>query len=93
MRVRRGDDGDVHPNAASPGVKLLTDSTGVRTQVHQGNETPGLYYGPRCIVGRTQGKVLVEMDYRQRVEVLELGFIFFFTICGVLFSLLGKIAQ
>lgn len=28
-------------------------------------------------MGRTQGKVLVEMDYRQRVEVLELGFIFF----------------
>lgn len=30
VRVRRGDDGDVHPTAASPGVKLLTDSTGVR---------------------------------------------------------------
>lgn len=44
-------------------------------------------------MGRTQGKVLVEMDYRHRVEVLELGFIFFFTICGVLFSLLGKITQ
>lgn len=29
MRVRRGDDGAVHPTAASPGVKLLTDSTGV----------------------------------------------------------------
>lgn len=48
-----------------------------RAQVHQGNETPGLYYGPRCIVGRTQGKVLVETDCRQRVEMLELEVVFF----------------
>lgn len=29
-RVRRGDDGAVHPTAAPPGVKLLTGGTGVR---------------------------------------------------------------
>lgn len=62
VRVRQGDVWAVHPSSASPGaeggVKLLTSAWTVvsgRAQVHQGNETPGFYYGPRCIVGRTKG--------------------------------------
>lgn len=54
VRVRQGDVGAVHPSRASPGatggVKLLTSVWTVvsgRAQVHQGNETPGFYYGPR----------------------------------------------
>lgn len=74
VRVRQGDDGAAHPSGASPlgmGVKLLTSAwteVSDRAQVHQGNEKPGFYYGPRCIVGRTQRKLLVEMDYRHRGE-------------------------
>lgn len=58
VRVRQGDVGAVHPSSASPGatggVKLLTSVWTVvsgRAEVHQGNETPGFYYGPRCIMG------------------------------------------
>lgn len=72
VRVRQGDVGAVHPSSAWPGaeggVKLLTSvwtEVSSRAQVHQGNEMPGFYYGPRCIVGRTKGKLLVEIDYRQ----------------------------
>lgn len=62
VRVRQGDVGAVHPSSASPGatggVKLLTSVWTVvsgRAQVHQGNETPGFYYGPRCIMGGQKG--------------------------------------
>lgn len=58
VRVRQGDVGAVYPSSASPGatggVKLLTSVWTVvsgRAELHQGNETPGLCYGPRCIVG------------------------------------------
>lgn len=50
--------GPVYPSSASPGatgdVKLLTSVRTVvsgRAALHQGNETPGFYYGPRCIMG------------------------------------------
>lgn len=50
--------GAVDPSSASPGatggVKLLTSVWTVvsgRAELHQGNETPGFYYGPRCIMG------------------------------------------
>lgn len=57
-RVRQGDVGAVYPSSAWPGatwgVKLLTSVwTAVSgwEEVHQGNETPGLYCGPRCTMG------------------------------------------
>lgn len=65
VRVRRGDVGAVHPFGALPGatggVKLLTRVWTVvsgSALLHQGNETPGFCYGPRCIVGRTREETL-----------------------------------
>lgn len=58
VRVRQGAVGAVYPSTILPGatggVKLLTSVwTGMsgRAEVHQGNETLGFYYGPRCIMG------------------------------------------
>lgn len=58
VRVRRGDVGAVDPSSSWPeatgGVKLLTRVwTAVSSweELHQGNETLGFYYGPRCIMG------------------------------------------
>lgn len=62
VRVRHGDI-TPWPGAAAP-VKLLTSVwTGVsgRAEVHQGNETPGFCYGPRCIMGG-QKETLSEME-------------------------------
>jgi len=58
VRVRQGDVGAVYPSSAAPGatrgVKLLTSVWTVVSggaELHQGNETPRFYYGPRCIMG------------------------------------------
>ena len=58
VRVRQGDVRAVYPSSAMPGasggVKLLTSvwtAVSGRAEVHQGNETPGFYYGPGCIMG------------------------------------------
>lgn len=58
VRVRQGDVGAVYPSSTAPGatrgVKLLTSVWTVVSggaELHQGNETPRFYYGPRCIMG------------------------------------------
>lgn len=68
VRVRQGDVCAVYPSGSPPGatggVKLLTSvwtAESGRAEVHQGNETLGFCYGPRCIMGG-QKETLVEID-------------------------------
>lgn len=73
VRVRQGVVA-IHPSSTSPrakgGVKLLTAAWPVVSggvQVHQGNEIAGFCYGPRCIVGRKEVKLLVDNVKEQKI--------------------------
>lgn len=85
VKVRHGNVRAISPSSASPGatgVQLLTSMwTGVSgsANVHQGNETPGLCYGPRCIMGGQKNNSWKQIIEHKRKE----SFFSVFSSCTV----------
>lgn len=98
VRVRQGDVGAVHPSGALPGatggVKLLTSVWTVvsgRAEVHQGNETPGFYYGPRSMMGgqkETLGGNRLKTMKKKEGNSLVVFILFFFMLFFISKSLI-----
>lgn len=47
-----------------------------RGEVHQGNEMPGFYYGPRCIMGGQKENLLETRLEKKTIEIHSLYRIF-----------------